>query len=304
MIKAKSQQNTVTIHLAGGLGNQLFQFAFGKSLINRGIDVKFEFGSLPTDLNKDSRPWLEALVLEEIVVCATSLYRKIINRIFVSISIRIRKLLLKFNSSKGACKITKIGSIKVVHHNGYLPELDESLNGNIFGYHQSYLWAKHARLSLVEDYGNIASSYFDKSLEDAPLVVHVRLGDYKNNPEIGVLPNEYYARAIDLSMAESKHKSIWLFSNELDSAITRIPEKFQNMVKILDSQNDTPLATLMKMRLGHGYVLANSSLSWWGAFLSYSDAPKVIVPKPWFRLDEPPRFLQPMHWEEINVDWK
>jgi hypothetical protein len=304
MIKGKSKQNIVTIHLAGGLGNQLFQFAFGKSLINRGIDVKFEFGSLPIDLNKDRRPWLEALVLEEIVVRCTSLYRKFINRIFISISIRIRKLILKFNSSKGTNKITKIGTMKVVHHNGYLPELDESLNGNIFGYHQSYLWAKHARSSLVEDYGNIASSYFDKSLKDAPLVVHIRLGDYKNKPEIGVLPNEYYARAIDLAMAGSKHKSIWLFSNDLDSAIDRIPEKFQNMVKILDSQNDTPLVTLMKMRLGHGYVLANSSLSWWGAFLSYSDAPKVIVPKPWFRLDESPRFLQPEHWEEINVGWK
>jgi hypothetical protein len=54
------------------------------------------------------------------------------------------------------------------------------------------------------------------------------------------------------------------------------------------------------MRRGAGYVLSNSTFGWWGAFLSKTGNPRVVVPKPWFVTLEDPRQLNPEFWSTYN----
>jgi hypothetical protein len=55
------------------------------------------------------------------------------------------------------------------------------------------------------------------------------------------------------------------------------------------------------MRLGEGYVIANSTFSWWGAYLSRSSNPLIIAPRPWFSKVESPRDLIPDSWLTIET---
>jgi len=57
------------------------------------------------------------------------------------------------------------------------------------------------------------------------------------------------------------------------------------------------------MRFGKGYIIANSTFSWWGARLSYEEEPDVIVPKPWFAQAEVPIDLIPSNWEELSAGY-
>jgi hypothetical protein len=83
-----------------------------------------------------------------------------------------------------------------------------------------------------------------------------------------------------------------------------VPEEFHHLVRFMDSANDTPLETLEKMRLGAGYVLANSTLGWWGAYLSYNSNAQVISPNPWFKKLVEPNNLIPHNWIRRNADWE
>ena len=59
--------------------------------------------------------------------------------------------------------------------------------------------------------------------------------------------------------------------------------------------------TLQTMRLCHGYVIGNSSFSWWGAKLSFQENPPVISPSKWFLGQPDPAGLIPDDWERIDA---
>lgn len=138
-----------------------------------------------------------------------------------------------------------------------------------------------------------------KSLETNPLVVHVRLGDYKLESNFGILDTQYYSSAIDSAMGDATIKEIWLFSDETDLALARIPQKYLPITKVLKLNDFSPAEVLEVMRFGYAYVIANSTFSWWGAFLAYKENARVIAPSRWFRNMDEPLDLIPDTWERF-----
>ena len=55
------------------------------------------------------------------------------------------------------------------------------------------------------------------------------------------------------------------------------------------------------MRYGHGYIIANSSLSWWAASLSHAKNPLVVAPSPWFKQIGTPNKLIPDNWNTLKI---
>jgi hypothetical protein len=175
---------------------------------------------------------------------------------------------------------------------------------NVFGYFQSIEWTDKGKIQGRINFPNSEFDLMNLSELEKPLIVHVRLGDYANNFDLGILPKKYYLQAIQRSFDSFDHGSIWLFSDNQSSALDFIPEKFKHLVRILESPGDTPPDTLNKMRYGYAYVLANSSLSWWAALLSIRNNPHVIAPSPWFRKLDEPRKLFPNDWKIERIDWR
>ena len=74
-------------------------------------------------------------------------------------------------------------------------------------------------------------------------------------------------------------------------------------VRWINSVDASVASTLQAMRLGHGYVVANSSFSWWAAFLSFNGASEVVAPSPWFKGMDDPKDLIPPNWSQVDAGY-
>jgi hypothetical protein len=131
-----------------------------------------------------------------------------------------------------------------------------------------------------------------------PLAVHVRLGDYKNLSKIyGRVDPGYLARAIDLQVTLSGEREIWLFSDEPSQALELLGKSKYKLVvhPLLDKL--TGLETILIMATCKGLVGSNSTFSWWAAYLNADKAAWAIFPRPFFARTGP---HEPKDWLQLN----
>ena len=298
----------LTIHFSGGLGNQLFQLTYLKFQEARGLKVNGEYGTLPVRKNSFGHPWIEEICVPKISLKKTRLHRKLIFRVFIFIMhrkqyfyLRTTRLTKGFALSRGIFSKTKT---KIITEIGFNPEIHYPHSGDLFGYFQSNHWADLIVSQNFVKIPKLPSELYSRALIENPLIVHVRIGDYSENPEMGILGVDYYHTGISEFLNSCPNASIWLFSDTPESALSRIPIEFHKIVHFMDSPNDSPLETLEKMRLGAGYVLANSTLSWWAAYLAYNSSAPVFAPSPWFKELVEPKNLFPSNWVRRDARWE
>lgn len=172
----------------------------------------------------------------------------------------------------------------------------------LHGYFQSYRYFENPKVKsrmqnlilktppiYLEDYKMLAAA-------ELPLVVHVRRGDYKSESNFGLLGAGYYENALTKIWNPKAFNKIWLFSDEPESALQVIPVSLRDKVRVIPDLDSVPASTLELMRLGHGYVIANSSFSWWGASLSRNSEVQVVAPSKWFKGMTDPADLIPGDW--------
>ena len=75
-------------------------------------------------------------------------------------------------------------------------------------------------------------------------------------------------------------------------------------IRWINSVDDSVVGTLQAMRLGCAYVIANSTFSWWAAYLSLNPSVEVVAPSPWFMVMEDPKELIPPNWEQIDAGYQ
>ena len=75
-------------------------------------------------------------------------------------------------------------------------------------------------------------------------------------------------------------------------------------VRFFSQIEHSTAVTFEIMRLGFGYVIANSCFSWWSAFLRYDKNAKVIAPETWFKALESPKCLFPSDWSLTQSTWR
>lgn len=135
---------------------------------------------------------------------------------------------------------------------------------------------------------------------EKPLVVHVRLGDYKQETTIGMLDEGYYSRALKLAWDEIARNKIWVFSDEIELARRFIPVEYHKVVRWIQDVDNSPALTFEAMRLGHAFVIANSTFSWWAAALARNNSPEIYCPKPWYVGQNSPEEIIPDNWHTIS----
>jgi len=300
-------KNRAVVVLNGGLGNQLFQLAVA---LYNGSDVSLVLNMGKVRTFKEGLPDLLAYRLPPRVRSIRVLGQRSLTRLSNHLLFRgasqhdlvgFRRLLpdclrLALNAQAIRCSEVVVGqgfgSCEVPTRAG---------TSLLIGFFQTYRWANrpdvfaelHA-LSLLEP--NDLGSWRERAEAERPLVVHVRLTDYKD-VNFGIPSVNYYASAIREALAtESGYGSIWLFSDALDEARAFLPAELDLPLRIVDTTGQSPAFTLEIMRLGRGYVIANSSFSWWGAFLTRHQGARVIAPTPWFSGCESPQDITPLSW--------
>lgn len=131
-----------------------------------------------------------------------------------------------------------------------------------------------------------------RSITKEPVIsLHIRLGDYLKLQNIHpVCDVEYYKKALDIL---PKDILIYIFSDE--------PKKAQEIFsflnrKIVFPEMHTNYKDMCLMTLCDYHIIANSSFSWWGAWLSNSK--KTIAPSKWFGTDS----NAPKNWSDIYAN--
>jgi hypothetical protein len=134
------------------------------------------------------------------------------------------------------------------------------------GFFQSEKYFKNSREEIL--------NMFDLKQERDLVSIHVRRGDYLKNPNYhNVLGKEYY----DKAMSHFPKDRFLIFSDDIEwCRHAFVGDRFE----FYEGKND--LEEMMVMASCKHNIIANSSFSWWAAWLNQNDEKKVIAPKKWF----------------------
>jgi len=176
-------------------------------------------------------------------------------------------------------------------------EIDPDGSVNIQGYFQSEKYFSHCRQLIkrqftfkknITDEVNEFIKNSDICMDDF-VSIHVRRGDYLNLFDYHTnLSDEYYLDA----MKNFPDKKFMVFSDDIEWC--RNSKIFDSVDVIYSDKNQFEDLCLMSMCSGH--IIANSSFSWWGSWLSGN---KTIAPAQWFG------YKGPSNWNDIYLsDWK
>jgi len=228
----KSQSRVI---LLGGLGNQLFQYAFALFLNYSGNCVKVIFNPARVRISENSKPDICQLVKDG----------KIQIEEHMSESFLIRKLMnltLRLSSPKACVPIIVVNSllcflqavINIVSRGnsrfigfsnpGYVENLELSEPRDYLAYFQSYRWAstpiirENLKQLILELNSELIRSFENESTGASPLIVHLRIGDYVSDSRIGTLAKSYYLEAVQEMWATKLYSEVWAFSDSLDEA--------------------------------------------------------------------------------------
>lgn len=126
---------------------------------------------------------------------------------------------------------------------------------------------------------------FRNMIQDGESVaIHIRRGDYLNHPEIGVLDSAYYRRALDVIRSRVSQPRFYLFSDTPAEAMSLLKGPMSNdEVKLVQLEPGvSPAIDLTLISNCRHFINANSTFSWWGAWLSPHAQKTVIVPNHWY----------------------
>jgi hypothetical protein len=305
-----TNKRKITIALTGGLGNQLFQLAAALSCAGSGtVQILKRQGHPRTNSSGD--PELFSFSLPKNVKVINGGYFTWLSSKIIGFNLRtgfnpkeweLRSLpVLHFFSSTILFLLTgRFWRIAVADDLGFPSSLNLKRNTLLIGYFQTDRFIgeigidKFIRSSEITN--PVVEEYRKLSEIESPLVVHVRLGDYRGEARIGILSDTYYLDNYQSLLSTGKFRKTWLFSDEPDEAIKLFNSNFIPEMRVVDSRNLSSAQTLEIMSFGKGYLIANSTFGWWGAYLTKTANAEVIAPKPWFRNLREPRYLVPAKW--------
>jgi hypothetical protein len=112
--------------------------------------------------------------------------------------------------------------------------------------------------------------------------LHVRRGDYLNSPILGgVIGSSYYKQAIQLVYRKIKKPKFYIFSDDITWCKSELGIKKEDCKFIDWNKSDLSFQDMCLMSHCKHNIIANSSFSWWGAYLNSNKSKIVICPKYW-----------------------
>jgi hypothetical protein len=295
----------IEMKMAGGLGNQLFQYFAGWSLANNrstGLILDYTHWDLHNVFHGET--------IENFNLIADFRISKPSN-VFTKILVRVDRRLLRKNHlyRHVSSAFSKRWFAPTIGFEANLNSL--ASQSKIHGYFQTWRYFedfKRKNLDFQLALKKMSSQCIKLSEEvdsTKPVMVHVRRGDYKKlSNSFGILSGEYYFQSVKQVRKKLPRNPIWLFSDEPEIAIKMfnlIEVEVEKVISGQELQDSTESLYLMSRCAGH--IVANSTFSWWGAAFSKSSE-IVIAPDLWFKGMEEPVDLIPKTWVRIESRWE
>lgn len=182
---------------------------------------------------------------------------------------------------------------------------------NLKGYWHSERYFKPSEDVIRKElqFKNTKGRYFDHYRQEIQhagnaVSVHVRRGDYVHHPEFsqtfGFIGLAYYERAMQILESRIPACTFFIFTDDKPWVLENFPEGRNYVFVDVDGSN-ADLDDLHLMKLCRHHIIANSSYSWWGAWLNEGPEKVVVAPEKWFR-NQPnwdTRDLLPEAWLKV-----
>jgi hypothetical protein len=268
----------ITVLLSGGLGNQMFQYAAGKALAARletslSLDLFYYFRKTQATRRQFG---LDVFAADLNFVTGWR------SKVFV----KYRPFFLKHR-----CFSDFLGIFSDIHALLYESEF-ERLNDHVVlaGYFQNEAYFKSVEADIRNDFRFRAAltgrnADIASQMDDSSVSLHVRRGDYVSDPtcSLAVCDAEYYYNAIELIAGEIPDPCFFVFSDDSEWVTQNIDFKKHRYVLLDWNTGSDSYIDIQLMSMCRHNIIANSSFSWWGAWLNNNPQKTVIAPKLWFK---------------------
>jgi hypothetical protein len=293
----------IIISIKGGLGNQMFQYAFGRkmSLINNTqlyLDLSW--------FNEKNQDFPRKYVLNKFNINAEIADPVIIRKIrggfsnYHSIYNRILKKIFPFLFKNNISEKTIIFDATIFNHND-----DKYYDG----YWQNYRYFNDINniilkeLTVLVDLENSKNDLLDEIRNRNSISIHIRRGDYAkihSTKEFhGLLPKKYFESSIEKIVQLVDKPHFYFFSDDIawvkENFNIEYPHSF-----VENSPDGAEYIDLILMSMCKHNIIANSSFSWWAAWLNNYQEKIVIVPPVWSKAVPDSSEIVPTNWDIIN----
>lgn len=287
----------IVVRLDGGLGNQMFQYAAGRAAALAGARELWLDPRGIAARGNGRRYGLDAFSLEPRFLSARD--RLLIR---AATGARLPAAVRGIAAALGGRRwqIVREGAAAIP------PEGDLVLEG----YWQAPAWFAGAEAALDHDFAFRAppsaavAAWATRIRAAESVAVHVRRGDYVSSPEVRAVHNAlepaYYALAGEALRQRVGQGTFFVFSDDPDWAEAHIrlpgPTTTVRHEGTVAAHDDMRLMSLCR----HA-IIANSSFSWWGAWLARHPGQVVTAPARWFRSRPAPTGLIPPQWIVVDA---
>jgi hypothetical protein len=272
--------SSVVVPLIGGLGNQMFQYAAARALALRtGSQLELELAWFGIDADRQ-------YALAPFLIKAKTVHQEKGARPEYRLLDRIARR-LPITRKRNGIPVFKEASFR------YDRRIDE-LRAPVLleGYFQSELYFGRFRDQIAEDFKlrypptPVTAKMLDQIGSTDAICVHIRRGDYVSNRRAnahhGTCSLEYYEAGLAQMAQGLTSAHCFVFSDDPDwvraNFVSSIPTTFVDIHGTNEAHEDLRL-----MAACQRFVIANSSLSWWGAWLGAHGDKKVVAPSQWFQ---------------------
>lgn len=286
----KRYRKVIIVQIKGGLGNQMFQYAAARGLSERlkttlKLDTTFFENNLKDVTERDFE----------------------LDKLTIGAPIASGEEIKKIKNRKGK-NIFRITQIRERHYPILKPFLKTQHNYYMKGYWQREDYFADIAPAIREEFRfseALTDDYFiriQKEINETNSVsLHFRRGDYVSNAKVnacfGTCPLSYYEEAVKFVLKKTSTPRLFVFSDDIDWVKANF--RTQLPVVFVDKKDENRHSDFRLMSMCHHNIIANSSYSWWAAWLNSNPEKTVIAPQQWSKDKQ----LQRLSFKMIPKNW-
>ncbi|MFA5997306.1 MAG: alpha-1,2-fucosyltransferase [Candidatus Paceibacterota bacterium] len=264
----------IIIKLQGGLGNQLFQYAIGRTIEKEyNKEVKYDISSFDNQQNVTPR----TLLLKKFKIDVNIADNNEIAKTKGTFTYLIKKALNKFVFKK----------YHISYESDFLASMEDVDSAYLEGYWQSFHYVEpciedlRKEVTLQDDTSSVFNNAVKELSNIESVALHIRRGDYVNaGPDLSVLDISYYERANDIVLKKLKNVKYFVFTDDVSWAKQNLGFLGGRVVYVSDL-GLKDYEELVLMAQCKNAIIANSSFSWWAAMLNQHKEAIIICPNDW-----------------------
>lgn len=274
----------IIVKICGGLGNQLFQYALYRQLSLQGKEVKADLSWFQIENRNQQRTYKLSKFHTKITECSKQEKAKLASE-------------LDGRKNKIINKIVGIKKTHIFEKVSYTfdASIDSIEEGYLDGYWQTEKYFYDSRENLLDEITlcEKQTDYFYKMKETIQqcnsISLHIRRGDYIQAQAMygNICTEEYYEKAMNYMEEHVESPVFFIFTDDMEWAKNHYAGK-ENIIFVDGNDKNSEEADLILMSECKHNIIANSSFSWWAAWLNQKNDKIVVAPDKWINQEQTP----------------